>query len=309
LTVCNTADIIDLYRKQQEVAMNTTTWIQKHTSSLSGKMIAISGATGGIGKELCNDLAMLGATLVLLDRNQTKSAELQNQLTEKYPTLSVRRIAMDLEDMNSVKHAASELQKMPLDGLVLNAGAYYIPRHKCTTGVDNIFQINFLAPYYLAKNLKPHLDIRSGKIVAVGSIAHTYSKTDPNDIDFSTRSKHSQAYGNAKRFLMYALHGLYGGNSGLAVTHPGITFTNITAHYPKWIFAIIKHPMKVIFMKPRKACLSILRGLFEDCKPYEWIGPKYFDIWGYPKKRMLHSCDKTEASFIFETAEALFRTL
>ena len=35
----------------------------------------------------------------------------------------------------------------------------------------------------------------------------------------------------------------------IAVTHPGITQTNITAHYPKLIFAVIKNPMKLIFMK------------------------------------------------------------
>jgi NAD(P)-dependent dehydrogenase (short-subunit alcohol dehydrogenase family) len=227
-------------------------------------------------------------------------------LEKDFPAVKIRRMPMDLEDMVSVKAAACELLKAPLDGLILNAGAYHIPRHKCDTGLDNVFQINFAAPYYLAKTLQPHLSSRGGKLVAVGSIAHNYSETDPEDVDFSTRSKHSLAYGNAKRFLMFSLYGLYEGKEGLAVVHPGITFTNITAHYPKVIFAIIKHPMKVIFMKPGRACLSILQGLVEDCDRNQWIGPKWFDIWGLPGKRVLKTCDEKEAAWICETAEEIY---
>ena len=52
-----------------------------------------------------------------------------------------------------------------------------------------------------------------------------------------------------------------GGNSS-DTTDMKLTFTNITAHCPKLIFAIIKYPMKIIFMKPRKAALSIVAKLF-----------------------------------------------
>ena len=286
--------------------MKTKTWLQKNMPSLSGKVIAVSGSTGGIGVVLCKHLAALGAELILLDRNQEKSKALQETLEAQFPKVKIRRIRMDLEEMASVKAAACELLKAPLDGLILNAGAYHIPRHKCDTGLDNVFQINFAAPYYLARELKSHLDARGGRLVAVGSIAHNYSQTDPEDVDFSTRAKHSLAYGNAKRFLMYSLYGLYGKQGGLAVAHPGITFTNITAHYPKVIFAIIKHPMKVIFMKPRRACLSILQGLTQDCGRNEWIGPRWFDVWGLPKKRILKTCGEKEADWICKTAEEVY---
>ena len=286
--------------------MKTKTWIQKNMPSLSGKVIAVSGSTGGIGVVLCEHLAFLGAELILLDRSQEKSKALQETLEAQFPEVKIRRIRMDLEEMASVKAAGCELLKAPLDGLILNAGAYHIPRHKCDTGLDNVFQINFAAPYYLARELKSHLDARGGRLVAVGSIAHNYSETDPEDVDFSTRAKHSLAYGNAKRFLMYSLYGLYGKQGGLAVAHPGITFTNITAHYPKVLFAIIKHPMKVIFMKPRRACLSILQGLTQDCGRNEWIGPRWFDVWGVPKKRVLETCGEKEADWICKTAEEIY---
>ena len=80
-----------------------------------------------------------------------------------------------------------------------------------------------------------------------------------------------------------------------AIAHPGITFTGITSHYPKLIFAIIKHPMKIIFMKPSVAALSILLPIFKDVGEYCWCGPKLFDVWGAPKMfRLRVNSDEVE---------------
>lgn len=291
--------------------MKTSTWIKKNTSSLRGKKIAVTGSTGGIGRELCAHLASLGASLVLVDRNPVRSHALGEELCRLFPDLSVSYVTCDMEDISSVDSAAASIAELGTNALIHNAGAYSIPRHKCSTGFDNVFQINFVSPYYLTKKLLPHLRERGGTVVCVGSVAHRYSETDPADVDFSTRSRASLVYGNAKRYLMFALYGLFKEESGarLAVTHPGITFTNITAHYPPLIFAVIKHPMKVIFMKPRRACLSILRGLFEPCRQNEWIGPRFFDVWGLPKKRTLTSVKDHEALRIFEEAEKIYDSI
>ena len=95
-------------------------------------------------------------------------------------------------------------------------------------------------------------------------------------------------------------------NVGLSVVHPGITFTNITAHYPKVIFAVIKHPMKIIFMKPKKAALCILKGVFDDTPFAEWIGPWLFYVWGLPSKKKIKTFKSCESEFCFKTAEQLF---
>jgi hypothetical protein len=98
---------------------------------------------------------------------------------------------------------------------------------------------------------------------------------------------------------MFTLNELFKNESGVgfAVTHPGITFTNITAHYPKLIFAIIKNPMKIIFPKPKYACLSILKGVFEDTGDLEWIGPRIFNIWGAPKKQKIKKISREELDY------------
>ena len=279
--------------------MKLDRWLEKNTCSLRGKTVAISGSTGGLGRELCALLSVLGADLILLDRNQKLSASHRNELLSKNGSISVTCIPLQLDDPDSVLSAAEELKRYPVDVFISNAGAYSIPRKACDSGYDNVFQINFVSPYILINELMPLLRQRHGRVVIVGSIAHNYSRSDPSDIDFSTRRKASLVYGNSKRYLMFTLSQMLENEPdvGFAITHPGITFTNITAHYPKLIFALIKHPMKIIFPRPRTACLSVLRGVFEDTHGCEWIGPCLFDIWGAPKKKRLRTVSDAELEY------------
>lgn len=287
------------------------TWLKRHTSSLRGKTVAVSGSTGGLGRALCALLADLGADLILLDRNPTRAEVHRTDLLQKHPEIKVSVIVLDLSDMKSVENAAEILEKQPIDILICNAGAYAVPRFITSSGLDNVFQINFAAPYYLIRRLMPHLAVRHGRVVVVGSIAHNYSVTDPADIDFRMRKRASLVYGNAKRYLMYAAYELFCDQKDvtLSVTHPGIAVTGITAHYPKLLYALIKYPMKVIFMHPKRACLSILQGVFEPTESCEWIGPRLFDVWGMPRKRKLTTCTPEERQRIALEAEKIYQKL
>ncbi len=287
--------------------MNIQKWIIKNTHRLDGKMVVISGSTGGLGRELCFHLASLGAALVLLDRNKAKSLALADELRAKHPQLSVSHLTADMSDVESVRAAADRLSSMEIDYLILNAGAYSIPRYRTALGYDNVFTINFISPYYLARRLLTSVKARGGKIIAVGSIAHNYSKTDESDVDFSTREQASLVYGNAKRYLTYSLFALDG--ESISVAHPGISFTGITNHYPPLVFALIKHPMKIIFMRPPVACLSVLSAMFGETKSGEWIGPWLFDVWGRPSKKKLRTASADEAAKIAEIAEKIYKNL
>ena len=283
-------------------------WLLNNTNDLSGKTVAVTGSTGGLGRELCRHLAGLSASLVLVDRNSVRSEALKVELLADFEGISVECVRADLEDIVSVRQACEKLSKMPIDVFIHNAGAYSIPRHKCAGGYDNVFQINFISPYYMIRELLPTLRERQGRVVVVSSIAHDYSRADRADVDFSGRDAASKVYGNAKRYLTYSLFELFAREreASLSVTHPGISFTNITAHYPRVIFALIKHPMKIIFMKPRRACLSVLRGVFESCGYCEWIGPRILDVWGLPKKKKLNTATPDERAFIGECAERIY---
>lgn len=286
-------------------------WLSKNTESLTGKTVAITGSTGGLGKELSRYLAYLGASLILVDRNPERSAAHKNELLQEFPSTEIKLITADLSDFDSVKRAAELLTAERVDFLIHNAGAYSIPRKVCSTGYDNVYQINFVSPYYLTRTLMQSIKERGGKIIIVGSIAHNYSKTDKCDIDFKTRKKASRVYGNAKRFVMFSSYSLLSEEDcpEISVCHPGITFTNITSHYPKLIFALIKHPMKIIFMRRDKAALSILKGVFDSTGKNEWIGPRIFNVWGLPAKKKLKTVTDSESEFIYKTSEAVYENL
>lgn len=289
--------------------MNTEKWFNDNTESLKGKTIAMTGCTGGIGRCLCEYFCRLGADLIMLDRNRNKAERLKSELNMEFKDTAILSLSVDLQDELSVISVCSKLEKYKIDVFIHNAGAYSIPRGKTRLGLDNVFTINFASPYYIINRILPIVRKSHGKIIAVGSIAHNYSKSDIEDIDFSSRKAASKVYGNAKRYLMFSLYELFKNetDASLAVAHPGITFTGITAHYPKLIFTVIKHPMKVIFMKPKKAALSIIRAVFEDCGYSEWIGPRLFDVWGYPRLKTLNTCSSDESLRIFESANEVLK--
>ena len=283
-------------------------WLSKNTDSLVGKTVAISGSTGGLGKHICRYLASLGAKIILLDRNRARSEANKLALEEEFPGVTVSLITLDLVDIFSVREATEKLKEIPLEIFIHNAGAYSIPRCTSNSGYDNVFTINFVSPYYMIRELLPTLRQRDGRVVVVGSIAHNYSKINEDDVDFSEVKKASKVYGNAKRFLMFSLYELFEREDGidLSVTHPGITFTNITSHYPKLIYALIKHPMKVIFMRAEKAALSIVKGIFEPTEYHTWHGPRIFNVWGLPSKKRLRTCSIPESRRIDAISEGIY---
>ena len=274
-----------------------------------GKKIAVTGASGGLGIELCRLILSSGGELIVVDRNEKKQLALIEKLSKEYKDAKIIGEIADMSDIDSVKRLADRLVDYEITDLILNAGAYSIPRCKCNTGYDNVFTINCISPLYLTRALLPTLKKNGGKAIAVGSIAHRYSHIDMGDVDFSLRTKSSLVYGNAKRYLMYSYFKMRECGEPLVVAHPGITFTGITAHYPKWLFAIIKYPMKVIFMKPKKAALSIFYSLFITPLDCFWVGPRFFDVWGAPGVKELNSCDEYEYEFISERMDQILKNL
>lgn len=273
------------------------------------KKIAITGSTGGLGEKICDLLAERGYDLVLVDRNPKKSRDNAERIKAKYPSVSIGFAPCDLEDMKSVKKAAEILKAEEVDALVLNAGIYNVPVYKCESGYDNVFQVNFVSQYYLARKLSL-ISKALKKVVAMSSIAHDFSKTDAGDIEFSSRSSSSKKYGNSKRYLTFALSKYFENEeTKLCIVHPGVTLTNMTNHYPKAINWLVKIGIKVLFPSPKKAVKSVIMALSEDCGYLEWIGPSVFNVWGKPKKSALKTSDEEEINRINETAEQIYKRI
>ena len=267
--------------------MNIEKWLNKNTNSLENKTIAITGSTGSLGNELCFYFARLGAKLVFLNRNKQKTELQIEKIKQKYANVQIEFISVDMQNINSVKQATEQLNQQNIDYVVLNAGAYKIKKEKSSLGYDNVFQINFISPYYIAR--KTTQKNPNCKIIAVGSISYKMLKTNFDDVDFSACKKQIKVYGNSKRYLMSALQKYFEKNNieNYAIAHPGICYTNITSNFSKYINWIVKFGMKVVFEKPQKASLSILKAVFENTSSNNWIGPRVFGIWGKPKKQKL----------------------
>lgn len=287
-------------------------WIRKNCNNLKNKRVVITGATGGLGKEICLYLAELEANITLACRNKNKTEKLIEEIKGFYPNANLEFIELDLENIKSVKGCIKEIKKYNgIDILINNAGIYNVPIKKLDSGYNNIFQVNFLYTYYFTKNLISELEKKEKSIcIMLGSIAHNYSKINTSDIDFSSHSKPSKIYGNSKRFIMFSLYELFKNSSvNLAIVHPGVTLTNMTNHYPKAINWLVKIGIKLFFPSPSKAVLSIIQGTSLSTSYHQWIGPKLFNIWGYPKLQKLKTCTPDESKTIFSIAESLYNNI
>jgi NAD(P)-dependent dehydrogenase (short-subunit alcohol dehydrogenase family) len=292
------------------MVMNRIKWLKKNCESLVGKRVVVTGATGGLGREICEYLALLGADITLACRNKVLADSLISDLNNKYPDIKVDFVQLDLSNLDSVNKCISELRKYNgIDILVNNAGVYNVPIKKLDSGYNNVFQINFVYTYYLTKKLLPELEKKENSTcITLGSVAHNYSQLDKEDIDFSTRKKHSKIYGNSKRFLMFALYELFKGSQvKLAIVHPGVTLTNMTNHYPKAINWLVKIGIKLVFPSPKNATRSIIYGTNHQTGYHEWIGPKIFSVWGKPKISKLKTCSIEESGNIFDIAENIYK--
>lgn len=290
--------------------MKEMPWLRKNCTELAGKTVVITGATGGLGVPVCRMLLSLSARLVLLCRSREKAEHLIVVLKGEFPEGIVTWLPADLRDMDSVKQVCLKLKKMPIDILMHNAGAYQIPEEPCSTGYHPVYQINFLSPYYMTKELLPVLEQRRGKVVVVGSIAYRYSHIDPENRDFSGRKIHL-VYGNSKRYLIFSHTELMQKHpqAAFSIVHPGLAFTAISNHFSDALYALLKWPMKLIYMRPEMSARSLVKGICREVPMLYWMGPRYFNIWGDPSVKKLTGCGKAEQQRIYETAEQIIKEL
>ena len=123
--------------------MNIEKWLKNNTKNLDGKYIAITGATGDLGEQVCIYLTMLNANLILLTRNIEKTKILTQKLKKINQQIEIISIQIDMLDMKSVKNACEKLKVQKIDYFIHNAGAYKLERQKTEQGYDNVFLIAY----------------------------------------------------------------------------------------------------------------------------------------------------------------------
>ncbi|KAG5807470.1 hypothetical protein H9Q74_008305 [Fusarium xylarioides] len=133
----------------------------KDIPSLEGKVILVTGATAGLGKESVLQFAHHNPSRIYLCSRNLQKAQLAAQdIKQTVPSASIRLLHLDLCSFASIKEAArivlSESER--LDILMLNAGTMFVPLDHTADGYEIQFGTNHMGHALLNKLLIPLLE-------------------------------------------------------------------------------------------------------------------------------------------------------
>ena len=200
---------------------------------MTGRIVALTGATSGLGRVAAWRLAALGAHLVLVARNRAKGEILLQQLRDKHPGIDAKLLIADLSSLDAVRKLAAELPKAAprVDVLINNAGAIFNRRETTVDGLEMTFALNHMAYFLLTVSLLDRLKANPpARIVNVASEAHRSATLDFADLQTARHYSGWLAYRRSKlanilftRELARRVRG-----SGLTVNclHPGFVATS-----------------------------------------------------------------------------------
>ncbi|CAD8141675.1 unnamed protein product [Paramecium octaurelia] len=188
----------------------------KIKKDLSGKVVFITGANTGIGKDTALQLGNMNATIVIACRDTIKGQlvlDQLNKITQAY------LIKLDLSCLNSVRQCVEDFKKLnipQIDILINNAGVMAPQTYKTTKQSYELqFGTNHLGHFLLTELLIPYLKAaEQSRVVNVSSLAHRHSNLNFKDINLAQYAnsklwsiKYSPlAYGNSK--LCNILHAM-----------------------------------------------------------------------------------------------------
>jgi len=144
-------------------------------NTLENKIVLITGATAGIGKETALALAKQKAHLLLPVRNMEKGRALQAEIAQKTGHRLVNLLECDLASLASVARMAAEVQSkyQRLDILINNAGVWESERKLSQDKIELTWAVNHLAPFLLTNLLLPMLKQSApARIINVASDLH-----------------------------------------------------------------------------------------------------------------------------------------
>lgn len=116
----------------------------------------ITGPTSGIGYATALKLAQHG-TIILVGRNAEKLGQVQSTIKDRGQ--NAVSVVCDLSDIASVRRAAQQIiaLKLPIAGLLNNAGIMLQKPAKSAQGLDMVYATNYLGPFVLTEALVPAL--------------------------------------------------------------------------------------------------------------------------------------------------------
>jgi len=173
---------------------------------LVGRRAVVTGATSGVGLAAAQALAAMGASVMLVARDQQKADAIVRAMRKETGNPNIQVEICDMSVMADVHHLADRLIAAgePIDILVNNAGALFNPRQQTAEGLEKSFALLLLAPYILTERIQPLLAAAAGaRVVNVSSGGMYSQKIHVDDLQSEKgRYSGSVAYARAKRGLM-----------------------------------------------------------------------------------------------------------
>ncbi|HEX8574823.1 MAG TPA: SDR family NAD(P)-dependent oxidoreductase, partial [Flavobacterium sp.] len=187
------------------------------------KVIWITGASSGIGKEMALQLAEEKAILILTSRNVEHLQELGTHLQDKNARFHI--LPFDLMNTSQIPDLVKDGLKLEgtIDMVVHSAGVSQRALATDTSlEVDRqIMELNYFSIIHITSHLMPHFIGRnSGSMVIISSVAGL--------IGFPQRSSYAASKHALKGYFETLQSELYKTNIQISLVYPGRIDTNIS---------------------------------------------------------------------------------
>jgi NAD(P)-dependent dehydrogenase (short-subunit alcohol dehydrogenase family) len=251
--------------------------------AMQGKIVLITGANSGIGKETARGLAKMGAAVVMACRNLTKAVHVYEAIKRESGNDQIEVMQLDLTLLRSIREFSSQFQlkHRQLNVLINNAGVMCAGKGETEDGFNRVMATNYLGPFLLTNLLLPLLkQAPESRIINVSSVAHLWGRIDLDDLNFRRKCRFGGPYASSKLALIFFTQELSERLKQSDITvnalHPGIVATNIYRIGPEgsWYQAVFRKMLSLVMISPQDgAQTSIYLASSDDVRG---VTGKYF---------------------------------
>jgi retinol dehydrogenase 14 len=213
---------------------------------MAGKVVLVTGGTGGIGKATAIGLAALGARVGITGRDLGRTRQVAAEIRSASGNPDIDPFAADMSSQAEVRRlAAAVLDAFPrLDVLVNNVGGFWAHRHSTADCLEHTFALNHLASFLLTNLLLDRLKQSApARVVNVSSHVQAEGRMDFDDLQGARAYSGQTAYSQSKlanvMFTNELAHRLEGTGVTANSLHPGVVRTNFGAEDQTWLFTVV----------------------------------------------------------------------
>ena len=172
---------------------------------LDGKIVVITGANTGIGKETALQLSLRGAKIYIACRDLNKANEAIADIKKTNSNADITAMALDLSSFKSVREFVKEFsgKESVIDILINNAGIRAAEESKTEDGFETDIQVNYLGPFLLTLLLLPLLKKAiKARVISVSGGIYVISKLHLDNINMTGIFDSMQTYSQSKLALI-----------------------------------------------------------------------------------------------------------